>query len=61
MKEQFLARLKATQNEDEWNAICDEVKVYTKTLSEDERSGDYPKWWYSEVIASGLTRSKKFY
>jgi hypothetical protein len=54
-KDTILARLRAATNQDEWNAVCDDVKRWARdTLQESERSGDYPKWWYMEVIASGL-------
>lgn len=53
-KEEFLQRLADAGNETTWNAICDEVKAYTKTLPEEERSGDYPLWWFKEVILTGL-------
>ncbi len=50
----ILRRLKAAKSESEWNRICDETKAYTRTLPERERAGDYPVWWYPEVIQSGL-------
>lgn len=53
MKE-FLAKLEASKSEQEWNAICAEVKAYAETLPDNERSGDYPSWWFRAVILSGL-------
>jgi hypothetical protein len=34
-----------SQSEREWNANCDAVK---------KANGDYPAFWYEEVIMSGL-------
>ncbi len=58
-KQEFLTRLKASQSEKEWNAICDEVKAHTKTLPKSYQAGDYPWWWFDDVILSGLS-SKVF-
>jgi hypothetical protein len=41
-----LLRLRSSQSQDEWNAICDEVKS--------SRGGQYPHEWYAKVIASGV-------
>ena len=41
-----LAKLKASKNETEWNATCDEVKA--------ARGGQYPPDWYQKVLASGV-------
>ena len=41
-------KLKATKNEREWNAVCDEVKRV--------RSGSYPGDWFEKVNMSGLMR-----
>ena len=52
---EFLNRLNMANSEDEWNAVCDDVKRYTREeLPEDQRSGDYPNWWYQDVIRTGL-------
>ncbi len=53
-KDEILTKLKATRSEDEWDNLCDEVKEYTKDLPPEQRSGQYPSWWFKEVIASGL-------
>lgn len=58
-KESILHALKQTRSEDEWNLICREVKVYTKTLPEAEKSGDYPSWWFGAVIQTGLAASQQ--
>lgn len=54
MKDKFLERLRHCPSEEQWDDICDEVKRYTRTLPQLERSGDYPEWWFPEVILSGL-------
>lgn len=56
MKEQYLKRLAAAKSSKEWGDICDEVKVHTKTLPTEERSGEYPRWWWTDVICSGVVR-----
>lgn len=55
MKEQIIAKLKAADSERVWNAVCDEAKRYAATLPESERSGDYPAWWFRDVILAGIT------
>lgn len=42
----MLALLKSSTNADEWNENCDKIKS--------ENAGNYPEWWWSEVILSGL-------
>lgn len=54
-KAEFLKQLSECHTEAEWNTVCDEVKAYTKTLPESQRSGDYPRWWFPAIIASGLS------
>ena len=44
VSQDVLKRLEETENEDEWNAICDEVKA----------DGGYPVDWFTKVIKSGL-------
>ena len=53
-KADALQRLNACKSDTEWNATCDAVKRWTKTLPACERSGDYPRWWFAEVIQTGL-------
>lgn len=43
-----LAALKATTNEDEWNAVCDAVKL---------AHCGYPEDWYAVVIMSGVAHA----
>lgn len=50
-REDILNRLAATKTEAEWNDICDDVKR--------ANAGDYPNWWFSEVILSGLASRKR--
>ena len=69
IKEEFLQRLADAESNTAWNTICDEVKTYTKTLPEEERSGANPLWWFvlstlrfkvgkeKEVILECLRRS----
>lgn len=35
----------SSKNEEEWNENCDKVKA---------ANGDYPRFWYAEIILSGL-------
>lgn len=46
LTEQEESKLVASKNEDEWNAICDEVKA--------ARGGKYPPDWFARVMMSGL-------
>jgi hypothetical protein len=55
MKEQIIGKLKATKTVEEWNRVCDEAKSHARTLPSEDRSGDYPAWWFEEVIISGLS------
>ncbi len=48
LTEEELAALKATANENEWNAACDRIK--------DARSGQYPPDWWTVMMQSGLSR-----
>lgn len=45
-KEEVLSLMKSSKNSAEWNKNCDTVKA--------AHSGQYPMWWYQEVILSGL-------
>lgn len=53
-KQEWLKLLSETKNEEGWCYVCDSVKAWTKTIPEAERSGEYPVWWWSDVIMSGL-------
>jgi len=35
-----------TCSEGEWNLVCDKVKK--------ENNGEYPEWWFQEIILSGF-------
>lgn len=54
MREDLLQRLRVAKNETEWNGICDEAKAFARTLPDAERSGQYPDWWFEDVLESGL-------
>jgi hypothetical protein len=53
-KADMLKMLRETKSEDEWDLACDRVKEETKKLPPAERSGEYPAWWFPEVLATGL-------
>lgn len=53
-KKEFLNQLYATKSEQEWYAVCDKVKEYTKTLPEDQKDGLYPDWWFGDVVFAGV-------
>ena len=53
-RERFLDRLKECRSATEWNSVCDDVKDYATLLLDSERDGHYPKWWFPDVILSGL-------
>jgi hypothetical protein len=54
---EIIDKLQATKSQEEWNAVCDEVKagVRDRTI-EGPYSGDYPAWWFSVVVVSGLMK-----
>jgi len=37
--------MESSLTEDEWNQNCDRVK---------NEFGDYPEWWYKEIVLSGV-------
>lgn len=39
------ALMSSSRSEEEWNSNCDKVK---------SANGDYPYWWYGEIVLSGL-------
>ena len=45
-KQEVLDLMRSSQNSIEWNKNCDIVKK--------SNNNQYPSWWYSEVILSGL-------
>lgn len=45
-RNEVIELMKSSKNEQEWNANCDKVKA--------AYSGNYPQWWYSTIIMSGL-------
>ena len=48
-KETYLAILRSTKNEKEWNEACDLIK--------EDFGGSYPSWWYKDVLMSGFAAS----
>lgn len=46
LKDSDLNALKNSQNEEEWNAVCDRVKK--------EGGGNYPTDWFEKVLRSGV-------
>ncbi len=45
-KQTALAELLNSKDKDAWNATCDRIKA--------ANMGQYPEWWYEEVILTGL-------
>jgi hypothetical protein len=45
-KQEALNKLKASKNHDEWNQTVDAVKA--------ANNGQYPDWWFPEVIQTNL-------
>ncbi len=45
-KQEIIDLMSSSKNSKEWNENCDKVKRDNK--------GDYPSWWYSEIVLSGL-------
>lgn len=52
-KEGTLARLEICRNEDQWEKVCRSVR-----LADPTGMGQYPDWWYAEVVESGLGDKK---
>lgn len=52
MKEEFLKRLAATKNQEEWDAIAEEVKQ--------ANGGAFPReWWWHEIHVLNLYENTK--
>jgi hypothetical protein len=45
-KQEVLDLMGSSKSSKEWNENCDKVKK--------DNNNNYPSWWYSEVILSGL-------
>ena len=45
-------RLLATESEQQWNAVCDELKRETRNATGGTK--DYPDWWFPAVMLSGV-------
>lgn len=45
-KEECIALMKSSRNDQEWNENCDKVKK--------AHGGGYPDYWYSTFIVSGM-------
>jgi len=43
--------MQSSKSEQEWNDNCDKVKK--------ENGGDYPAWWFVEIMLSGTLRKAK--
>lgn len=46
IKETIIAGMANCKSEEEWNQNCDNVKKL--------KDGQYPDWWYTEIVLSGL-------
>lgn len=53
-REEILSLLKESTSEKEWNSVCDRVKELCRNDTITDCSGDYPSWWFKEVVLSGL-------
>jgi hypothetical protein len=58
-KQEVLNLMSSSKSEMEWDANCDKVKKLVRDGVITDRSGDYPSYWFSEVIMSGLLRSTR--
>lgn len=45
ISEEHLNKLRSTRSADEWNKVCDEIKL---------AYGGYPSDWWAKVMQSGL-------
>jgi hypothetical protein len=45
-KDAGIKLMESSQTEREWNDNCDKVKA--------SHGGDYPSWWFSTVVMSGI-------
>lgn len=45
-KQEVIDLMKSSKDKNEWNQNCNTVK--------NAHNNDYPSWWYSEIILSGL-------
>lgn len=52
----ILKDLRDTKSAQEWNSMCNSIKRWARTLPIEERSGQYPAWWYEDVVLSGLAQ-----
>lgn len=50
-KDVVIKHMEDSTSEAEWNKHCDEVKQ--------ANNGDYPGWWYMEIIMGGVLRRSK--
>lgn len=46
--------MKSSKNATEWDNNCDRVKLAVANGQIKEVSGDYPVYWYEDIILSGL-------
>lgn len=54
MKSSVIEDLKRCTTAEQWNAVCDRVKNDVRKGLYSNPSGDYPSWWYMDVICAGL-------
>jgi hypothetical protein len=52
-KDGTLTRLEICRSEDQWNKVCESVR-----RADPSGLGQFPEWWYQEVIQSGLGDKK---
>ena len=52
-KDGTLTRLQICRSTEQWEAVCRSVR-----LADPTGMGQYPEWWFAEVIESGLGDSK---
>lgn len=45
-KNQAIELMKSSTSKEDWNNKCDQVKA--------ANGGQYPEWWYAEIVISGL-------
>lgn len=53
-EEQVIELMKSSKSEAEWNENCDSVKRETKEIPKEERSGDYPSYWFTRILQAGI-------
>lgn len=54
-KIEIITMMRNSNSKKEWNSNCDKVKHLCKTGQITEVAGDYPVWWWQEIVVSGLS------